>query len=246
MQAKLLRVLQERRFERVGGTETIEVDVRVIAATNRDLLRAGQGGQVPRGPVLPAQRGQDRPAAAARAARGHPAAGAALRPEVRAARGAAQGDRAGGDGAAAPATAGRATSASWRTPSSGPASPRATTSSGPENLPAEILKPNRPKLQLPVDLSRPLPDQLAELTAAFEERYLRRALEAPAATSAGPPSSPASRAGPSPTRSRSTRSTRQNSRKTTARAPRAGELPPGSCGGYGARILANRARSTSG
>jgi two-component system nitrogen regulation response regulator NtrX len=36
-QAKILRILQEHRFERVGGTETLQVDVRVIAATNKDL-----------------------------------------------------------------------------------------------------------------------------------------------------------------------------------------------------------------
>jgi len=36
-QAKLLRVLEERRFERVGGTQTIDVDVRIVVATNRDL-----------------------------------------------------------------------------------------------------------------------------------------------------------------------------------------------------------------
>jgi DNA-binding NtrC family response regulator len=37
LQAKLLRFLEERRFERVGGTATIEVDARIVAATNRDL-----------------------------------------------------------------------------------------------------------------------------------------------------------------------------------------------------------------
>ncbi len=44
-QVKLLRVLQERCFERVGGTETTEVDVRVIAATHRDLSEMVRQGQ---------------------------------------------------------------------------------------------------------------------------------------------------------------------------------------------------------
>ena len=45
LQAKLLRVLQEKSFERVGGTRQISVDVRVIAATNRDLNRSVAEGR---------------------------------------------------------------------------------------------------------------------------------------------------------------------------------------------------------
>ncbi len=45
LQTKFLRVLEERRFERVGGTKTIEVDVRLVAATNRDLAEMARRGQ---------------------------------------------------------------------------------------------------------------------------------------------------------------------------------------------------------
>jgi transcriptional regulator with GAF, ATPase, and Fis domain len=45
VQVKLLRVLQEREFERVGGNQTIKADVRVIAATNRDLSRSIREGK---------------------------------------------------------------------------------------------------------------------------------------------------------------------------------------------------------
>ncbi|MFI3137097.1 MAG: sigma 54-interacting transcriptional regulator [Methylococcaceae bacterium] len=44
-QAKLLRVLQEQEFERVGGSETLRVDVRVIATTNRDTGIAAAAGR---------------------------------------------------------------------------------------------------------------------------------------------------------------------------------------------------------
>ncbi|MGC2660004.1 MAG: sigma 54-interacting transcriptional regulator [Bryobacteraceae bacterium] len=44
LQAKLLRVLQEHEFERVGGSRTVKVDIRVVAATNRDLEKAIQVG----------------------------------------------------------------------------------------------------------------------------------------------------------------------------------------------------------
>jgi transcriptional regulator with PAS, ATPase and Fis domain len=45
VQAKLLRVLQERQYERVGGTTTLEADFRLVAATNRDLERAVAEGR---------------------------------------------------------------------------------------------------------------------------------------------------------------------------------------------------------
>jgi len=44
MQAKLLRVLQEHEIERVGGNETLKIDVRIVAATNRDLVEAAKAG----------------------------------------------------------------------------------------------------------------------------------------------------------------------------------------------------------
>ena len=45
LQAKLLRVLQDREFQRVGGTKTVSVNIRIIAATNKDLRQAVKAGQ---------------------------------------------------------------------------------------------------------------------------------------------------------------------------------------------------------
>ena len=91
-QAKFLRVLQEREFQRLGGTRTLKANIRVIAATNRDLLDAVERGtfredlfyrlnvfdiaiaplrarHVPRGPLLPAPGVRYSVAAASRAGR---------------------------------------------------------------------------------------------------------------------------------------------------------------------------------
>ena len=64
LQVKLLRFLQERTIERVGGRELIPVDTRIIAATNRDLKVELAAGWVPRGSLLPAVGGRHPGAAA--------------------------------------------------------------------------------------------------------------------------------------------------------------------------------------
>ena len=84
VQIKLLRTLQEREFERVGGNETIKVDVRVVSRDEPQPREDDRGRRVPRGPLLPAQRLPDQPAAAARSARGSAGARQSLRREVRA------------------------------------------------------------------------------------------------------------------------------------------------------------------
>ena len=79
LQAKLLRFLEEKTFKRVGGAADIRVDVRVVAATNRNLEDEVKHGKFREDLVLSPERAADRAAAAARARRRHPAPGALLR-----------------------------------------------------------------------------------------------------------------------------------------------------------------------
>jgi DNA-binding NtrC family response regulator len=176
MQAKLLRVLQERQIERVGGSQTIEVDVRVVAATNRDLLRLAKDGKfredlyyrlnVVRIELPPLH---ERPEDIALLAEHF--VQKFSRP-------------AGSPKQIAPEAMEALLQHRWpgNIRELENAIERACVTARDdvitaESLPPEVLKPSRPRYQLSVDLSRPLTEQLLELTSAFEERYLRRALK---------------------------------------------------------------------
>ncbi len=74
-QAKLLRVMQEREFMRLGGVETVKVDVRIVAATNIDLRRAVDEGRFREDLYYRLNVIADPAAAAAPAQGGHPGAG---------------------------------------------------------------------------------------------------------------------------------------------------------------------------
>ena len=84
LQPKLLRVLQEQEFERLGSSRTIKTDVRLIAATNCDLRQMVAEKKFRVRPVLPPERLPDLRAAVARARRRHSASGELFHAETRA------------------------------------------------------------------------------------------------------------------------------------------------------------------
>jgi DNA-binding NtrC family response regulator len=178
MQIKLLRVLQERRFERVGGGEPIEVDVRVIAATHQDMEKLVAEGKfredlyyrlnVVRIDIPPLrERPEDIPLLVSHFAQKFARVGKAP-----------------------PIVSPEAMEVLLKCPWPGNvrqlenAIERACVTAREGKIEVKNLPPDiggkavsGAKSPFQPDLTRPLPEQLAELTAAFEERYLRRALK---------------------------------------------------------------------
>jgi DNA-binding NtrC family response regulator len=176
MQAKLLRVLQERRFERVGGTESIEVDVRVIAATNRSLQRLVKQGtfredlyyrlNVVKIDLPPLRdRAEDIPLLAAHFTRKYAVPGQEPRQVSPQAMDVMLHYRWPGNIRELENAIERAC---------------VTARDGlirPEDLPPEVVVPSKPRAPFSLDLHRPLPDVLHDVTAEIEQQYIRKALK---------------------------------------------------------------------
>jgi DNA-binding NtrC family response regulator len=176
MQAKLLRVLQERRFERVGGTESIEVDVRVLGATNRSLLKLVEQGKfredlyyrlnVVKIDLPPLRdRAEDIPLLARHFAKKCTAAGEPKR-EI------------------SPQAMDVLMHYRW------PGNIRELENAiqracvlaqegtiHREDLPSELLAPSRPRPAFRLDLGKPLPEILRDVSADIEQQYIRKALK---------------------------------------------------------------------
>jgi DNA-binding NtrC family response regulator len=176
MQVKLLRVLQERKFERIGGTESIEVDVRVIGATNKNLQKLVREGKfredlfyrlnVVKIDLPPLrERTEDIPLLATHFTQKYALPN---QPPCQ----------------ISPEAMELLLSFQW------PGNVRqlenaieracVTARDGiikPENLPPDLTKPVTAQVPFTVDLARALPEQLQEMIASFEERYLRKALK---------------------------------------------------------------------
>ena len=82
LQVKLLRVVQEKTFRRIGDAEDIRVDVRIISATNKNLEDNVKSGSVPRRPVLPTECHPASSAPSQGAERGYPCPDEALHREI--------------------------------------------------------------------------------------------------------------------------------------------------------------------
>jgi DNA-binding NtrC family response regulator len=176
MQAKLLRVLQERRFERVGGAVSLEVDVRVVGATNRNLRRLVKQGKfredlfyrlnVVKIDLPPLrERPEDIPLLATHFTERYARHGTA--PKI-----------------ISPDAMELLLAYSW------PGNIRelenaveraCVTARGPTilstDLPPDVAAPRPMQTVSTVDVTRPLPDQLRQVVADVEKQYLRKALK---------------------------------------------------------------------
>ena len=164
------------------------VDVRVVAATNRDLAARWRDGALPRGPVLPPERLPLRAAAPARAARGRAAPGPRLPAESPTAGPSRPSARPRPRAGCRP-TPGPATCASWRTPSSGRGCWRRTDVILPEHLPPAVRQGGGrrpPRRRAETRPAPPRPSRCCPWTVS-SARPSSAPSSRPAATAPGPP-----------------------------------------------------------